>query len=287
MEITISSVRAKRIALQMIQDRGFLIPLDEEWLLSPDVKDDEVLSYYRNKSHYQTLETEFRIALMKDTKGNVKLETGILLSPDEKFEDKKYEIMNIPRYFVVSIADGRESVNSLSGIYINEEGEKVILYFTHETSLKIKESSALSKFMMQFDLHHIILVSRNPPPSNSSDNLAANLPQYRGDDTSNIIPYVWEVFLEKELQFNPTKHDMVPIATRRILGNERKKLISSVGSKNFLPQWVNTDIIAKYHGYGLDDIIEVRRHVDFPGSIVTEELTYIRIVPEVVKKSKK
>lgn len=287
MEITLSTVRAKRVALEMIAERGFIIPLDEEWLLSPETKDEEVLSYYRSKSHYQTLDSEFRIALLKDSKNNLKLDSGILLFPDQKFEDKKYEIMNIPKYFVISIGDGRDSISSLSGIYLKEDGEKLLLYFTHENSLKIKEYSAIGKFMMQYDLFNIILVSRNPPPSNSSDNLAANIPQYRGDDTSNIKPYVWEVFLEKELQFNPTRHELAPISTRRVLGSERKKLIASIGSKAYLPQWVNTDIIAKYHGYGLDDIIEVRRHVDYQESIVKEELTYVRIVPEVVKKSKK
>ena len=62
----------------------------------------------------------------------------------------------------------------------------------------------------------------------------------------------------KKLQFNPIKHELVPIH-KKITENEISELISKYNLKNKfqLPIILKEDVIARYYNYQTGDVIKI------------------------------
>ena len=68
-----------------------------------------------------------------------------------------------------------------------------------------------------------------------------------------------ELFKEDELQYNITKHRLVPLHTK-LNNNESKKFIDKYGKK--IPQLLVTDPVSRFYNFKRNDIIMITRNAD-------------------------
>lgn len=89
----------------------------------------------------------------------------------------------------------------------------------------------------------------------------------------------FEHFMVEELQFNPTKHVLVP--KHRIMAQqESQELIKSLRcEKSNLPTILTTDVISRYLGAQSGDVVEIVRNSQTTGTAL-----YYRVVREPVVK---
>ncbi|KAL6121070.1 hypothetical protein NUSPORA_02073 [Nucleospora cyclopteri] len=84
-----------------------------------------------------------------------------------------------------------------------------------------------------------------------------------------------ETFEYKELLFNPTKHQLVP-KQRILTGEETKNLLESLNCQiDELPVMLKKDVIARYLGTELNDVIEIIRESKTAGKSI-----YYRAIKE-------
>jgi DNA-directed RNA polymerase I, II, and III subunit RPABC1 len=75
-----------------------------------------------------------------------------------------------------------------------------------------------------------------------------------------------QFFHLSELQFNPTKHQLVP-QHRKLSPEETTEIMTKylIKSKLHMPIILKTDVIAKWHGLKQGDVVEIIRYNENSG----------------------
>ena len=112
--------------------------------------------------------------------------------------------------------------------------------------------------------HILIISSETPSPSVLTSIQQKDKAMQTKSPTSHSI---LQVFTLKELQYNPSKHILVPKHELMADENEIKELLVKyqVKSKNHLPHILKTDIMAKWLGLRIGDVIRITRYNENSG----------------------
>jgi len=111
--------------------------------------------------------------------------------------------------------------------------------------------------------HVLIITSETPSPSV----LTSILQKDKAMQSKTTEHAILQVFTLKELQYNPSKHILVP--KHELMDNEQeiKDLLVKyqVKSKNHLPHIFKTDVMAKWLGLRVGDVVRITRHNENSG----------------------
>jgi DNA-directed RNA polymerase subunit H (RpoH/RPB5) len=171
------------------------------------------------------------------------------------------------------VIDRQEFYNETTPIYFNTDTTTIIFALTKKLRQDIIEELKKNKT-------NIDAIITDPKPDNKY-NGKYNIILIFGNDILttptitqlNLIDKVLQkkkgmlqFFQLNELQFNPTKHQLVP--PHRKLNQEEATSIMSrylVKSKIQMPIILKTDVIAKWHGLKQGDIVEIIRYNENSG----------------------
>lgn len=128
--------------------------------------------------------------------------------------------------------------------------DKLIVYFCKENKLGISAAKRIEALLDEYTLTHIICVYNNSVTSHAKKEIET------GFGKSNVFI---ELFLIDDLQFNITKHSMVP---KHILMDKKFKL-QLIKFYNIpeakLPLIPSTDPISRYFGAKRGDLFKIER----------------------------
>jgi len=169
--------------------------------------------------------------------------------------------------------DRQEFYNETTPIYFNTDKTTIIFALTKKLRQDIIEELKKNKTNIDTIIHdskmdnkyngkyNIILIFGNDiltTPTVTQLNLIDKVLQKKKG--------MLQFFQLNELQFNPTKHQLVP--PHRKLNQEEATAIMSrylIKSKLQMPLILKTDVIAKWHGLKQGDIVEIIRYNENSG----------------------
>ena len=170
----------------------------------------------------------------------------------EMLEDRKY---NIPKNEIIDFDEFSIKYNSKNiDIFIDsgsEELGKIYVYFHNENKSlsKVELKNKINKLIEQYEdenLKIIILLKEK--------GIGSILKEVTKDEYKNI-----EIFLNKNMIFNITHHQLVP---KHIVLNddEIKELLEKYSTTiNKLPKLLRSDPIAKYYGMKINQVCKIIR----------------------------
>jgi DNA-directed RNA polymerases I, II, and III subunit RPABC1 len=170
----------------------------------------------------------------------------------EMLEDRKY---NIPKNEIIDFDEFSIKYNSKNiDIFIDsgsEELGKMYVYFHNENKSlsKVELKNKINKLIEQYEdenLKIIILLKEK--------GIGSILKEVNKDEYKNI-----EIFLNKNMIFNITHHQLVP---KHIVLNddEIKELLEKYSTTiNKLPKLLRSDPIAKYYGMKINQVCKIIR----------------------------
>ena len=158
--------------------------------------------------------------------------------------------------------DRQEFYNENNIIEFNTDNTTIIFALTKKMRQDIIEQLKKSKnnietFVNTYnDKYNIILIFGNDiltSPTITQLNLIDKILQKK----KGMLQY----FQLNELQFNPTKHQLVP-PHRKLSSEESTEIMNKylIKSKLQMPIILKTDVIAKWHGLKQGDIVEIIRY---------------------------
>jgi DNA-directed RNA polymerase subunit H (RpoH/RPB5) len=143
------------------------------------------------------------------------------------------------------------NVTSEEELYItansNENEDKLVVFFSNENKCNIQQLKYYMKLTKEMELTHCIIVYPDQITSGAK----------RGIETQELEI---ELFSQKELQFNITKHILVPLHQKTDV-NESKKIRKEFGHN--LPLILSTDPIVRFYNFKKNDIIKITRKEGF------------------------
>jgi DNA-directed RNA polymerase subunit H (RpoH/RPB5) len=111
--------------------------------------------------------------------------------------------------------------------------------------------------------HVLVITSEHPSPSVLTSVLQKDKVMQQKSNTHTIL----QLFTLKELQYNPSKHILVP--KHELMKNEAdiKELLVKyqIKSKTHLPHIFKTDVMAKWLGLRVGDVIRITRYNENSG----------------------
>jgi DNA-directed RNA polymerase subunit H (RpoH/RPB5) len=163
--------------------------------------------------------------------------------------------------------DRQEFYNENNIIEFNTDNTTIIFALTKKMRQDIIEQLKKSKnnietFVNTYnDKYNIILIFGNDiltSPTITQLNLIDKILQKK----KGMLQY----FQLNELQFNPTKHQLVP-PHRKLSSEESTEIMNKylIKSKLQMPIILKTDVIAKWHGLKQGDIVEIIRYNENSG----------------------
>ena len=123
-------------------------------------------------------------------------------------------------------------------------GEKVVVFFTEVPKFNVKSIQICIAIMNKISIKHAIIIYK------------VGVTAFTKKTIENSIDITFELFSDKDLQYNITKHRLQPIFTRLTL-LERENILEKYGS-NFAIMRVD-DPIARFFYYKKGDIIKINR----------------------------
>lgn len=156
----------------------------------------------------------------------------------------------------------------LNRAYVHRKTKNTILvYYAHSPSKEKLEGSVVTTFMIEAQKYvHSILITPQILQSQAENNL------------SPLKKNSYQIFLEKELTFNVTRHFLVPkhqllnpLQTSSFL----KKIKATL---NQLPIIRKTDPVAKYYKWPTNGIVRITRYEFFIPVLVKKSIYYRRVV---------
>lgn len=176
--------------------------------------------------------------------------TCIELASDRGYiVNENYKKVTI-KEFKHMLSDKESNIDIISNEH--KENNNSILYIKYILALKIKPSSIkeiyeeIKQKVTQTKNIELILVLKSKPNN--------SILKLQKDKSYGNIQIYWC----KQLQFNPTKHELVP-THRKLSKKEEDDIMSrySLNSKHQLPILLKDDIISKYYNFKSSDIIEI------------------------------
>ena len=145
---------------------------------------------------------------------------------------------------------------------IEHNSKKTYAYLLIDTKIGINNIKHIRSDAEENNVKHVILIYSNNITSHAKQQL----------DTMVHDGYSIEIFKDKELYFNITKHELVP--KHELLTDEEKiNLLKSLNVKsNNLPFIKQTDPVAKYMGLKKGNVVKIYRT-----SEISESSIYYRI----------
>lgn len=114
-----------------------------------------------------------------------------------------------------------------------------------------------------YERHHILIITTETPSPSVLTAIQQKDKQMQSKTTDHSI---LQVFTLKELQYNPSKHILVP---KHELANDEevKELLVKyqVKSRNHLPHIFKTDIMARWLGLRVGDVVRITRYNENSG----------------------
>jgi len=127
---------------------------------------------------------------------------------------------------------------------VKQDGRSICAFMADTPKFNVNRVQEYISFMNQLDTNHGIIVYK--------DN-ATPMAKKVIDNSQDIII---ELFTEEELQYNITKHRLVP-KHERLSPEEAVAFKKSFGIK--FPSLLITDPVSRFYGYSRGDIIKVTR----------------------------
>ena len=140
------------------------------------------------------------------------------------------------------------------GIVAQKDKTKIITFFNESTKLDVERVKEYISLMVEFGIDHSIIVVKDavtPVARKVIDELPQNL---------NHSNFLIELFEEKSLRYNITKHRLVPKHTS-LSRSESIKFKHTYGTK--IPVLLKSDAIVRFYNFQRGDIIEVERSDGF------------------------
>ena len=126
----------------------------------------------------------------------------------------------------------------------NLNNSRILIFFTDEPKININIVKSMISKMTELSVIHSILVYKNTITSSALKAIECL--------ENNRI----ELFFIKELQYNITKHRLVP-RHEKYCKDDMKKYVDN------LPVLLRTDVVCRYYDFKKGDIIENTRHNGF------------------------
>jgi len=176
--------------------------------------------------------------------------TSLELANDRGFIVNENYLKITLKDFKFMLSSKESNVDIICNDHVDEPNK--ILYIKFILALKIKPSSIkdiYEEIKEKINEHKSIdmIIVLKSKPNNS-------ILKLQKDKSYGDIQIYWC----KQLQFNVTKHELVPIH-KRLSEDEGKQILDrySLTSKHQLPVLLKDDIISKYYNFKSGDIIEI------------------------------
>lgn len=147
----------------------------------------------------------------------------------EMFEQRGYNIIDHDEYRINAV---------------KEDGRPICAFMADTPKFNVNRVQEYIAFMNQLEVNHCIIVYK--------DN-ATPMAKKVVDNSQDIII---ELFTEEELQYNITKHRLVPIH-ERLSSEEEIAFKQRFGTK--FPSLLRTDPVSRFYGYNRGDVIKITR----------------------------
>ena len=178
----------------------------------------------------------------------------------EMLNDRGYDIDSLKNKIILPMKNFRELYhNNDIDLYVKHKIDKsnklYLKFFRNKKKINESDLKRESSFISEKTGHgseyngepNIIMVSREKPPSNVYNIIGTEKYQ-------NI-----EIFILNSLQFNPTKHCLVPKHSRMTLEEQKNILQFYKCERKELPKLSVNDPIAKYYGMKIGEICKIER----------------------------
>lgn len=156
--------------------------------------------------------------------------------------------------------DDIESTEDSMIIAKNHNDQRILVYFVSAAKVSVKKIKEIKDLIEEDsrDFYCLILVYKG--------SITSFAKQFITTDVNNVLV---QVFSEKELAFNITKHSLVP-AHKLLSEVEKQEVIKryKTKSKNF-PDLLCTDPVSKYHGFVPGNMIQITRKSPTAGTYVS------------------
>jgi len=130
-------------------------------------------------------------------------------------------------------------------IAINAAGEKLCAFLTIQKKLNVENFKSYISKLNQIDIQHGIIIYENITP-----------PTKKLINNTNKLRHKIELFLSNELQYNITKHVLVPKHVK--LTSEAASKFKQKHGTNF-PVLLSTDVVSRFYGFEKGNVIEITR----------------------------
>lgn len=285
MDITPQSIKAKITSIEMLLSRG-INPQKEELVFvdeGSEINHSHFVDFYTSTLGMRQEDFRVEYTPVSKTKTKVEKENYILLHPGEEKKFKNTSAVSIGKFLNLMMEYSRNNTRLLSNIYYytspNGKKDLLLVYFSGSDQYNTKESGDLTGVCAFLGIKRIIIITKFGTTTSIQKNLARDVPRYIPKN-SESDGYVWQHFEEGELQINISKHLLQPQGCKALNDEERLELMSCGISLHALPSWLVSDPLAKYYGFGVDDVIFYSRDVDVPDCLVREEYNYVRIMDD-------
>lgn len=126
----------------------------------------------------------------------------------------------------------------------NEKEERILAVFPDEPKLNISTIKEIVNLLQDNEVYHGIIVYK--------ENITASAKKL----IESLEDFEIETFAKKELQYNLTKHRLVPLH-EKIPDEEAKEIVKKFGTK--LAILLRGDAVSKFYNYKHGDLIRITR----------------------------
>lgn len=214
---------------------------------------------------------------IKKTQLEMVVDRGYQIDPKEQ-EIFNMSVEEFSRYLAALVEQMKPVIpkTALSRSYLSRdlvEGKQraMLVYYGGKTSLQQKQVSAdvVRAFITLIQKYHIyeaVLIVDAPISTTGMEELSA------------LKLVKWQVFRDKDLTYNPTRHIDVPLHVRLTEEEARVKLIEMKTDISKLPLLKPHDPIVQYYGWSVGDVIMIHRDDSFISILVSKSVTYRVVV---------
>jgi DNA-directed RNA polymerase subunit H (RpoH/RPB5) len=298
-------LKIQTTVLEMLKDRGFIIPAEEEKAVKKlatfvdhiykkkisedmvslidllnDLVDEKIVTTIENREVLEDFVSEFGPELVE--KMDVKAITESV-SSEFKVSAKQVRLLEDAVNTWVNGRKELKAIENLNQIYKKPDGELICTYYFFNSEQQRKETKRrINDIVLDLlniqkrnkTLKNILFISE----SKLNTVMIEDLRKYK--EKMNI-----SIFLGDNLLFNCTKHFLVP---KHVLltEDEKTQLLKESGEKNFvgrLPKIFDTDPIARYFGAMPGQIFKITRE-SLQDDLMTRYSEFYRYVVSEIKK---